>query len=95
MTKLNIAHIREQGQDMVIVQLDRSYGYKSQAEQNQIRNTIQYHAATAGLAGTIVTVWDAGGGRMGFIAPAPWRAFFSRLDLHTIACSVNRTLSFP
>ncbi len=93
MTQLDIAHIREQGQDMIIVPLDSNYGFKSQSEQNEIRASIQHCARAAGLRGTVVTVWDAGHGRMGFLAPQQWQAFFSSISLHTITRSLNKTLT--
>jgi len=93
MTQLDIAHIREQGQDMIIVPLDSNYGHKSESEQNSIRASLQHCAGGAGLRGTVVTVWDAGRGQMGFLAPPAWQAFFSGLSLHTVHRSLNKTLT--
>ncbi|MEA5549527.1 hypothetical protein VB713_00780 [Anabaena cylindrica UHCC 0172] len=76
MTQFKVAHLREQGQDMIIVPLEQSYRYKTSAEQNEILKSLQVCARSAGLAGTVVTVWDAGDGRMGFLAPSQWRSFF-------------------
>jgi len=92
MSRFPIAHIREQGQDMIIVPLDRSFGYKSQKEQSQITNALQLWASRAGLAGTVVPVWDVGSGRMAFIAPSPWRGFFQSLSLRVIGRMINREL---
>lgn len=92
MSRFQIAHIREQGQDIIIVPLDRSYGYKSNQEQLQIKNAIQLSASAAGLAGTVVPVWDGGAGRMAFIAPTPWHRFFQGLSLPVIGRMINREL---
>jgi hypothetical protein len=76
MPKYKVAHIKEQGQDMIIVPVDSSFGNKSQEEQNEITFMLQKCATSAGLAGTVVPVWDKGGGRMAFLAPEPWHPFF-------------------
>lgn len=93
MAQYKIAHIREQGQDMIIVPLDHNYGCKSNTEQNEIRSSLQAYAQSAGLAGRVVTVWDAGAGRMGFIAPAQWQSFFSSIGLNEVFSSCNKTLT--
>jgi len=93
MAQFRIAHIREQGQDMIIVPLEDSFRYKSNREQNEIRAALQMCARGAGLAGTVVPVWDAGGGRMGFLAPQLWQPFFSGLDLAWVAANINKTLT--
>lgn len=92
MAQYDIAHIREQGNQMIIVPLDHSYGYKSNQEQNDICSALQVCATSAGLAGRVVTVWDAGGGRMGFLAPTPWHPFFSSISLQDVFASINKTL---
>jgi hypothetical protein len=76
MAEFHVAHLRQQGQNMIIIPLDREFGHKTNGEQNEIRASLQACARGAGLAGTVVPVWDAGGGRMAFLAPAPWRPFF-------------------
>lgn len=93
MTTFKIAHIREQGQDMIIMPLDDSFQYKSNTEQNAVRNSLQLNARSARLAGTVVLVWNAGSGRMAFLAPRPWHPFFSSLTLADVARSINRTLT--
>jgi hypothetical protein len=93
MTKLRLAHIREQGQDMIIIPLDDSFGRKTNAEQNTITQDLQLRARSAGLAGTVVPVWNADG-RMGFIAPRPWCSFFQSISLHWVLRNINKELSF-
>lgn len=92
MSRFQIAHIREQGQDMIIVPLDRAFGYKTPQEQSQITRALQLSAASAGLAGTVVPVWEHSRGRMAFIAPTPWRNFFQSLSLSMVAQMINREL---
>ena len=94
MPSIEIAHICEQGQDMIIVPLDRSFGTKSNEQQHGAIAELQARSISAGLKGLIVPVWDAGGGRMGFIAPPNWHPFFKSIGLHRIMASVNRKLSW-
>jgi len=93
MPRFKVAHLHEQGQDMVIVPLDSSFGNKSEREQLDIIRDLQLHSNNAGLKGTVVPVWESGG-RMKFIAPQPWHPFFRSLSLQTIAANINKTISW-
>ena len=92
MKRLNVAHIQHQGVDLIIVPLETSFGRKTTTEQNQTTAVLQSYARAAGLVGTVVPVWDAGVGRMGFLAPSNWRAFFQSIDLNFVARNINRQL---
>ena len=93
MPQYDIAHIREQGQDIIIIRLSSNYRYKTDSKLNTIRDDLRACAQAAGLAGTVVTVWDDGGGRMGFLAPGCWRPFFSSMTLSDIYANINMTLT--
>ena len=88
-----VAHIREQGVDLVIVPLDSSFGLKTPTEQQRIVAGLQECASAAGLIGTVVPVWDAGGGQMAFLAPTNWHPFLSNIDLTFVTLNINRTLT--
>jgi hypothetical protein len=92
MPHFRVAHLREQGQDMIIVPLDSNFGHQPANDQHAAISDIQRHARGAGLAGTVVPVWDNGGGRMAFIAPRPWHPFFSSISLGFVAANLNREL---
>jgi hypothetical protein len=94
MPHFKVAHIREQGQDMIIVPLDSSFEGKSSRDQHETISTLQVHARAAGLAGTVVPVWDSGGGRMKFIAPQPWHSFFQSTNLRFVLANINKDLSW-
>jgi len=79
MPRFKITYVREQGVDLIIVPLDHSFGSKVAWEQQSIASELQSHAQGAGLAGTVVTVWDSGEGRMGFLAPLKTGITFSSL----------------
>lgn len=93
MSKFDIAHIKEQGIDLIIIPLKSSFGRKSENDQNQIINELQICASSAGLKGTVVPVWDSGGGRMGFIAIHKWHPYFSSINLNFVHQNINRELA--
>lgn len=92
MATYKIAHLREQGQDMIIVPLDSSFDYKTQSEQNEIVSALQWCARSAGLAGTVVPVWRSGSSQR-FIAPQNWHPFFRSLSYSTIIANLNKELT--
>ena len=94
MPTLKIAHINQQGQDMIIAPLDRGFGSKTELDQQAALDEIETRAHSAGLRGHACAVWDAGGGRMAFRAPPPWHPYFKSINLQTVFANVNRELSW-
>lgn len=87
MPRVKVAHISEQGQDMIIVPLAPSFGLKNRSEQNAVRAELQARASAAGLRGTVALVW-----RGGFLAPQPWHRFFRTFPLEAAHRNLNREL---
>jgi hypothetical protein len=85
MTTLDIAHVREQGVDMIIVPLDQSFDHKTAAQQNAARAEIQARAASAGLRGAVA---------LAFLAPTNWQRFFQSVNLRWVFANLNRELSW-
>jgi len=92
MPRFNVAHLREQGVDLIIIPLERSFGFKSEQDQHQAIAELQERSANAGLRGVVVPVWDNGGGRMGFIAPQNWHPFFRSINLRFVTANLNREI---
>jgi hypothetical protein len=92
MPRFKVAHIREQGTDLIIVPVESAFGARASSTQQQTIDELQSRAAAAGLAGTVVPVWDAGRGRMGFIAPSAWHPFFRSVNLRFVLQNINREL---
>jgi hypothetical protein len=97
MPTFRIAHIRrkdDRGQDvdLIIIPLDSSFAYKPPQEQREIIFDLQSRSEAAGLAGTVVPVWDAGNRRMAFIAPQNWHPFFQSVSLQWVFANINRDL---
>jgi hypothetical protein len=93
MPRYDVAHIHEQGNDLIIIPLEPSFGMQTQATQFQTVNELQLRASGAGLKGKVVPVWSSGGG-MAFLAPANWHAFFSSINLQFVAANINRYISW-
>ncbi|MDH1068459.1 hypothetical protein N5B96_02960 [Acinetobacter johnsonii] len=90
--KFKIAHLREQGQDMIIVPLENNFEHKTSSEQSDFIDALQHYASSAGLAGTVVPVWQHGRS-MKFIAPQPWHPFFKSLSWNVVIRNLNKELT--
>lgn len=90
MTKFEIAHINEQGVNVVVVFVDAIIAHKSSTEQNEIAASLQLCARSAGLAGNIAMVWPGG-----FWAPHNQHSFFGSAggSYDELAMRVNKNLT--
>lgn len=93
MNKFDVAHIRQQGQDIIIIPLDRAFGNRSDREQSEIYYALEMAVRTAGLRGRVVAVWNVGSGRMAFRAPQEWSRFCQSLSWPFVARNINRTVT--
>ena len=78
----------------IIVPMSPSFGRKSLDDQRAIVDHLQMQAAKANLAGSVALVWDGGGGRLAFLAPAEWHPFLKSLTLRSVLKLLNRQLSW-
>ena len=88
-----IAHIHEQGQDLIIIPLEENFmNMRSEAERNGIRDALQFFATDAGLKGTVCLVWQS---HKVFraVAPKVWSSFFESIDMTFVGANLNRTLT--
>ncbi|WP_433693235.1 hypothetical protein [Paraburkholderia phenoliruptrix] len=92
MAQWKIAHIREQGVDLIIVPLERAFGNRPRVTQNEFIEALQLCADSANLAGRIVPVWQEGNS-FRFIAPSNWHPFFKSLSWNFIIGNLNKTLT--
>lgn len=93
MPTFQVAHIRRDGQDVIIVPVDRSFGARAPAEQARIQEAFQRSAVAADIPGVVVPVWEDTTGRMAFRAPPPLQPFFRTIDMVYVATALNRSLS--
>ncbi|HEV7388077.1 MAG TPA: hypothetical protein VGN73_05625 [Gemmatimonadaceae bacterium] len=93
MPTFQVAHLRHDGQDLIIVPVDRSFAKRSPTEQARIQEAFQQSAAAADIRGVVVTVWEDATGRMAFRAAPPWHEFLKSIDMVYVATALNRNLS--
>ena len=94
MPSYKVAHIHEQGQDMIIFPLESRFGHQTQSDQETELSALEFRANSAGLKGSAVAVWDGGGGRMAFLGPRPWHAFLTSINLHWVLANLNKEVSW-
>lgn len=94
MPQFDVAHIRQQNVDLIIIPLEDAFEWKPPAAKDQAVAELQVRSNRAGLAGTVVPVWRRPNGRMGFIAPRPWWPFFENMSLADVARNINKTLNW-
>lgn len=93
MATYDIAHIREQREDLIIVPLQSSFDYRTATEQDETRGYLQACSNAAGLAGTVVPVWEKSDGRMAFLAPQNYHPYFRSINMYYVRTNINRTLT--
>lgn len=91
MTTYKIAHIHEQGQDLIIIPLSNQFEQTAEEEKARLAVYLQGCSSSAGLRGHVVLVWPAGS-QMKFLAPPPWHPFIRSLTLPAIYRMLNREL---
>jgi hypothetical protein len=91
MPRYKVAHIREQGVDLIIIPLNSAFHDKNDQEKSEIICQLQTRANGAGLAGTVVPVWDMGN-RMEFIAPQTWHPFLRSISWQFVLDKINREI---
>ena len=91
--KFPFAHIREQGQDMIIVPVDAAFANKSSKSQQEFVAGFENAVNGAGLAGHAVAIWNTGR-HIGFVAPTKWHAFFKSPGIwERVNASINKEIS--
>jgi hypothetical protein len=89
MTNFDVAHINEQGVNVVVVFVDESVSRRSPAAQLELAEALAHCAASAGLLGNIAMVWPGG-----FWAPNSQHAFFRSVggSYPALAARINKKL---
>lgn len=94
MPRLKVAHIREQGQNLIIVPLETTFSYESNVQQQRTHNEIQTRATAAGLAGSVALVWERGDGHMGFRAHKAQHSYYATISYQYVWANVNKEISW-
>lgn len=92
MTALKVAHIHQQGNDIIIVPLSESFGEQPPNTRKQTIQAMQRAAEDQGLKGTVVPIWP-GDETLHFVAPKPWHPFFGSINWQWITGNLNREMT--
>jgi hypothetical protein len=91
--RYSVAHIYEQGQDMLIFPLDREVHHWTSEQQNELLAELEWRANDAGLAGSAVIVWEYGN-RFYYLGPRLWSSFLGSIDMRWVRRNLNREISW-
>lgn len=94
MPKFIAAHLREQGQDMLLFPLESSFHHKTADQQAAVVEELEARANATGLAGSAAVFWEFGG-RGYFRGPRQWQSFLGSINLRWVMAQVNREISWP
>lgn len=89
MPQFDIAHIKVQGKDVILIALDSLFGQKTNAEKKEALAEFELRCHAAGLSGGVAILW-----RGGFIGPENWRPFLRSIDINYAVANRNRTISW-
>ena len=92
MPKFRVAHLREQGQNMLIFPLESGVHHRTDQEKSEILNELEMRANAAGLAGSAVIVWEYGRS-FNFMGPRAWHPFLRSISMSFVQRNVNREVS--
>ena len=91
-SKVQIAHIKEQGQDMIFIPMNSKFGARSTKDQYLIVDALESCARNARLAGGVAVLWESNE-RTYSIGPKPWQIFLKSIDMNYVKRRVNKELT--
>ena len=91
MPSFDVAHVREQGQNVLLFPLNSGIHHKTDREKAEILAELEARANAAGLAGTAAIVWEFGR-RTHTYGPRNWQGFLSSLTMTAVLQSVNQQI---
>ena len=87
-SEYDVAHIRESGQDLIVVFVISQVNAWSASQKDDLRYSLEICGHEAGLAGTAVLVWQVGS-QWRTWAPSNVQGILNRLSIEQLALSVN------
>lgn len=88
MADFQLAHIREQGVDLIVVFVAERVRWIPDDEKQALSNGLALCARSAGLAGHVVLVWPGG-----FFCDRNFHAYFQNTPYDFLAANINKRLS--
>jgi predicted class III extradiol MEMO1 family dioxygenase len=91
MGRFQVAHIREQGQDLIVIFVSDAMHYEPDTERSKALLSLQIASRRAGLAGAVVLVWEYAG-QMEVFCHTAFHNFFQSVPYQLLAANINKTL---
>jgi hypothetical protein len=88
----DIAHFREQGEDLVIIVMPRGIDDFPTSDKELLFNEFKKCAKEARLSGSIAMVWNKPG-TMGIYGPTRWMPFLKSINMKYVKDRVNKELT--
>lgn len=88
MQRFKVAHIHEQGEDLVIVFVADQLEFFSADQKNQILGAVQLCSRSAGLRGTVALLWSRG-----VWCEKRLHRFFSSVPFEILYSNINKELT--
>jgi hypothetical protein len=93
MPRYEIAHIREQGQEILLFALNQSFGHQSEKDQLAALDEFSRRCRGANLRGSVAILWPAGA-QTRFIGPQNWHHYLGSINLAYAISRRNRWISW-
>ena len=93
MATYKVAQFKHNNSDYVLIVVAPAFGNKNAQQQYADTAVLTRCARKAGMKGTVVPVWDAGAGRMGFLAEPVHHPFLQGLNIGFVHSHISATLS--
>jgi hypothetical protein len=91
MAKYRVAQLTHEGENVILVPMDRSFGKSVQEHKEQELTKLQAAAESTGLNGIVVAIWDSAGS-VGAFGPDKWKNFAESLKWTSLRTKMNRDL---
>ena len=92
-TTYKLTHVNRKGVDFVFVPLDAAFGRMTPQEQSTALKSLHSAANSAGLKGSVVLVWDKGGGQSGILAEKQLHPHLGGITVSYVTSNINRQLT--
>jgi hypothetical protein len=93
MPTYDVACFRDQGLDVIVVVVDAAVGRMKSSDQSAAWAQMQIWASDAGLDGTVVLLWRAAPGRVGYLDPHHRNRFLNDVTPAVLARITNIQLT--
>lgn len=93
MASYKVSQLKHNNFDYVLIVVAPAFAKKNPQQQQIDTVVLQRCASRAGMKGILVPVWDAGGGRMGFLAEPVHHKFLQSLNTAFLESHITATLS--